>query len=169
MSALHGADPGTRGVGHDDARVTQYIIFAGLGTLFVAMIVVIVLSLSGSGPEQSSGDAAIRRLPPYWTVHSGESYSSIAEKTGLSVEQLETFNPYTNPATIVPGQRLKLRMHPPPPRPKPKGPMFWKVRQGDSFGLIAAKTGHNINKLQRLNRRLKPTELQPGDRVRLRR
>lgn len=168
MPALHGADPGTRGVGHDDARTTPYIILGGLGALFVAMIVVIVASLTGS-PAPSAGDAALRRLAPYWTVHQGESYSSIAEKTGLSVEQLETFNPYTNPATIVPGQRLKLRLHPPPPPPKPKGPKFWTIRTGDSFGSVAAKTGHNINKLQQLNPKLKPTTLQPGDRMRLRR
>ncbi|MCA1699786.1 MAG: LysM peptidoglycan-binding domain-containing protein [Actinobacteria bacterium] len=169
MPALHGADPGTRGVGDDDTRVTQYIILAGLATLLIAMIVVVVASLSGSTPATSADDAALRRLPPYWTVHRGESYSSIAEKTGLSVDQLETFNPYTNPATIVPGQRLKLRLHPPPPPPKPKGPKFWTVRTGDSFGSIAAKTGHNINKLQQLNPKRRPTMLQPGDRIRLRR
>jgi hypothetical protein len=39
---------------------------------------------------------------------------------------------------------------------------------GDSFGSIAAATGHRIATLQHLNPRLKPTELQPGDRVRLR-
>lgn len=157
-----------RGVGHDDPGVAQYVIPAGLAALFVAMIVVVVTSLGGSGPA-SAGDAAIRRLPPYWTVRRGDTYSEIAEKTGLSVDQLETFNPYANPATIVPGQRLKLRLHPPPPPPKRKGPKFWTVRSGDSFGSIAAKTGHRIDNLQQLNPRLKPTTLQPGDRMRLRR
>jgi LysM repeat protein len=42
------------------------------------------------------------------------------------------------------------------------------VRRGESFGLIAAKTGIGIDKLEQLNPRLKPTTLQPGDRVRLR-
>jgi LysM repeat protein len=42
------------------------------------------------------------------------------------------------------------------------------VRRGESFGSIAAKTGQNIVKLERLNPRLKPTTLQPGDKVRLR-
>ena len=168
MTALNGVDPGTTGGRHDDPRLLHYVLPVGLGALVVAMIVAIAATLGGSDAAPSA-DAVTRRLPPYWTVHPGESYSVIAEKTGLSVDQLETFNPYTNPSTIVPGQRLKLRLHPPPPRPKPKGPMFWTVRTGQSFGSISAKTGHSIYRLQRLNPKLKPTELQPGDRIRLRR
>jgi LysM repeat protein len=167
MTALNGADPGTRGVRNDDPRWMQYVLPAGVAALVIAMLVAIVTTLTGSDPAHSAGDAL--RLPPYWTVHQGESYSVIAEKTGLSVDQLETFNPYTNPQTIRPGQRLKLRLHTPPPKPKPKGPMFWTVRTGQSFGSIAAKTGHSIYRLRRLNPRLKPTTLQPGDRMRLRR
>jgi LysM repeat protein len=147
----------------------QYVLPACVAALAVAMLVAIVTTLTGSDPAQSAGDNALLRLPPYWTVHQDESYSVIAEKTGLSVDQLETFNPYTNPQTIRPGQRLKLRLHPPPPKPKPKGPMFWTVRTGQSFGYIAAKTGHSIYRLRKLNPRLHPTTLQPGDRMRLRR
>jgi LysM repeat protein len=42
------------------------------------------------------------------------------------------------------------------------------VRSGQSFGSIAAHTGVNPTKLEALNPRLKPTTLQPGDRIRLR-
>jgi LysM repeat protein len=169
MTALNGADPGTKGNRQDDPRLLQYVLPVVVGALVVAMLIAIVVTLVGSGPPSSAGDEATKRLPPYWTVHRGESYSVIAEKTGLSVDQLETFNPYTDPSTIVPGQRLKLRLHPPPPRPKPKGPMFWTVRTGQSFASISAKTGHGIESLRRLNPHKKATELQPGDRIRLRR
>jgi LysM repeat protein len=57
----------------------------------------------------------------------------------------------------------------PLPPPKPLGPRYWTVRSGQSFGSIAARTGHDIGSLQRLNPRLKATALQPGSRVRLRR
>ena len=83
--------------------------------------------------------------------------------------ELEAFNPNVDPVGISPGQRLKLRLHVPAPRAKPLGPMFWTVRAGQSFGSIAAKTRINITKLEQLNPRLKPSALQPGDRVRLRR
>jgi LysM repeat protein len=147
----------------------QYVLPAVVAALAIAMIVAIITTLGASGPSADAGTAASRRLPLYWTVHDGDSYSVIAEKTGLSVDQLETFNPYTNPQTIRPGQRLKLRLHMPPPKPKPKGPMFWTVRTGQSFGYIAAKTGHSIYRLRKLNPHLRATALQPGDRMRLRR
>jgi LysM repeat protein len=148
----------------------HYVIPAILGLLVVALLVAVAITLSGGGSDHAvAQDPGKPGLPPYWTVHAGESYSVIARKTGLSVDELETFNPYTNPATITPGQRLKLRLHPPLPKPPPKGPRFHTVRTGESFAAIAVKTHHSVTSLQRLNPKLHPTLLQPGDRMRLRR
>ena len=170
MTAIRGVDPGARGVGHDDPLGPRYVIPAVLVALVLAFFVAVAMSIGGGG---GSGPTAAHPgkpgLPPYWTVHRGDSYVVIAQKTGLTVDQLETFNPYTNPATIRPGQRLKLRLLPPRPKPKPLGPRFHTVRTGESFGSIAAKTHHDITKLQRLNPKLKPSLLQPGDQMRLRR
>ncbi|HEX8156455.1 MAG TPA: LysM peptidoglycan-binding domain-containing protein [Solirubrobacteraceae bacterium] len=154
----------------DDSRTLRYLIPSGLVVLFVAIIVLVVTSLGAdqAANSASSLDAITSKLPLYWTVRRGQTYSQIAQSTGLTVDQLMTFNPTTDPSSIVPGQRLKLRLHMPAPRPKPLGPRFWVVRSGDSFGSIAAKTGKNIVRLQQLNRRIKPETLQPGDRVRLR-
>lgn len=154
----------------DDSRIFRYLIPVGLAALFFALIVVIVTSTIGSEPSNSASslDAITRKLPLHWTVRPGQTYSQIAEKTGLTVDQLMAFNPTTDPSSIVPGQRLNLRLHMPPPKPKPLGPRFWIVKRGDSFGSIAAKTKRSIIRLQQLNRRLKPENLQPGDRVRLR-
>jgi LysM repeat protein len=96
----------------------------------------------------------------------------IAAKTGLSVDQLQAFNPTVNSLELAPGERLNLWQYPPKPqRPKqhPPGPMFWTVRAGQSYGSIAAATGINIVTLEQLNPTLKPASVQPGDRVRLRR
>ena len=87
----------------------------------------------------------------------------------MTVDELQTFNPRTDPTSLVPGQRIKLRLRVPPPAPKRLGPKYWTVRTGQSYGSIAAATGHNIDTLQRLNPKLKASELRPGDRVRLRR
>jgi LysM repeat protein len=146
----------------------HYVIPAILAALVVALIVAVVVSFTG-GSGDTVAVSATSNLPPYYTVRQGDSYSVISHKTGLTVDQLETFNPYTNPSTISPGQKLKLRLHVPPPKPKAKGPVFHTVRTGESFGAIAAKTHHSITALQQLNPRLKPTQLQPGDRMRLRR
>jgi LysM repeat protein len=147
-----------------------YIVPVAFVVAVLAVGGIAVSTLNGSEPSDAAADAAaIAKLPPYWTVKANQTYSDIAAKTGLTVDQLEAFNPRTNPTTIRPGQRIKLREKVPPPAPKPLGPKFWKVRQGQSFGSIAVATGKPIDTLIALNRRLKPEELRPGDRVRLRR
>jgi LysM repeat protein len=152
-------------------RIPRYLAPAALAILLTAVIIVVVTSAGSSGTHSSSANsphATVRSLPAYWTVRPGDTYAQIAQKTGLTIDQLEAFNPHTDPLRLLPGQRLNLWLHPPAPRPKPLGPRFWTVRPGESFGLIAAKTGINLAKLEQLNPRLKPTTLQPGDRVRLR-
>jgi LysM repeat protein len=149
-----------------------YLVPLGVLLAVLAVGVIVAASLGGAGEPSSSdaqaADAASLKLAPWYTVRAGETYTDIAKKTGLSVEQLETFNPNTNPDTIVPGQRIKLRLHVPRAKPTPPGPRLWTVRSGQSFGSIAAKTGHTIAWLRRLNPKLKPETLQPGVRMRLR-
>ncbi|MEA2298122.1 MAG: hypothetical protein QOF77_1058 [Solirubrobacteraceae bacterium] len=53
---------------------------------------------------------AHRRAPPAsWIVRRGDTYSSIAAKTGVALGDIAQFNPKLNPSALVPGQRLKLR------------------------------------------------------------
>jgi LysM domain len=46
---------------------------------------------------------------------------------------------------------------------------FYTVQSGDSLSVIAAKTGATVASLERLNRTVSPSRLQPGQRLRLRR
>jgi LysM repeat protein len=152
-------------------RPLRYLAPAALAILAAAVIAVVVSVPGRSGQHSrplSARHATLRELPPYWIVRPGDTFTQIAAKTGLTVAQLEAFNPQTDPMSLVSGERLNLWLHPPVPRPKPPGPMFWTVRPGESFGSIAAKTGINIIKLEELNPQLKPATLQPGERVRLR-
>ena len=171
MAGAVGPHAGPSGVDDDGRGVAAYLVFGGLILLMLAMVAIVVTTLGGGRNAAATTEqraAELRNLPPYWTVKRGDTYVSIAEKTGLTVADLETFNPYTDPSAIVPGQRLKLRKNVPKPKPKPVGPKYVTVRTGDSFGSIAAKYDKNIIRLQRLNPKLKPTKLQPGDRMRLR-
>jgi LysM repeat protein len=151
--------------------ISRLLAPAALAVLLGAIIVVVVTSAGPSSTHSlstTSTTATIHGLAPYWTVHPGDTYARISEKTGLSIAQLEAFNPDTDPNNLLPGQRLNLWLHPPPPRPKPLGPRFWTVRPGESLGSIAAQTAIGLTKLEQLNPRLNPATLQPGDRVRLR-
>ena len=171
MPGFAGAPDGTDGVADDGRRYLVYLILGGLVVLLLVIIVVAVTSFDGDDDPARASDerrAQTRNLPVYWTVRRGDTYVRIARRTGLTVDELETFNPYVDPSTIQPGQRLKLRKNLPKPKPKPLGPKWVTLRSGDSFGSVAAKTGKPIGRLQALNPKLKPTKLQPGDRIRLR-
>lgn len=158
----------------DGHPVVAYMVIAGLLTLLLAIVSIAVTALGGGDGEQTRNDekraAQLRKLPSYWKVKRGDTYVGIAEKTGLTVAELETFNPEVDPATIQPGQRVKLHLNVPAPTPKPKrlGPKYYTLKPGDSYGSVAADTGKNIMRLQQLNPKLKPKALQPGDRIRLR-
>lgn len=169
MAAHHGHDPPPRAL--FGWLPAWCLVPVALVLVFVVVSLVIAAALNGSGASSTTAAAAakVNKLPPYWTVHGGQTYAAIARKTGLSIDQLERFNPYTDPRSLASGQRIKLRLHVPPAARKPLGPRYWTVRSGETFASIAAKTGHAIGWLQDLNKRLNPTALQPGQRVRLRR
>ena len=128
-----------------------------------AAVIAVVLSAPGESGRGSAGakasHATVRTPPPYWIVRPGDTFMAITAKTGVSVAQLQAFNPDVDPLALVPG---------PGPMPVPLGPLYWTVRAGQSFGSIAADTGINIVTLEQLNPRLKPTTLWPGEQVRLR-
>ena len=155
----------------DRGRFTRFVAVAALGTVLAAAVLIVAIaptiSLKASSRSSVSLPAA-RRLAPFWIVRPADTFASISAKTGLTVDQLELLNPNVDPQALSPGQRLQLWRHPPPPPPKPAGASYWTVRPGNSFGSIAAKTGINLDTLEQLNPQLKPTALQPGDRVRLR-
>jgi LysM repeat protein len=59
----------------------------------------------GDGEEQ----ATERKGPRRYTVKVGDTPSSIAEKTGIPLEDILRLNPDLDPQTLSPGQRLRLR------------------------------------------------------------
>jgi peptidoglycan endopeptidase LytE len=45
----------------------------------------------------------------FYTVQPGDSLTSIAVKTGININTLETLNPSANPNALQTGQQLRLR------------------------------------------------------------
>lgn len=140
----------------------------------LAAVAFVVLSAPLGGGAHSGSPrparAGGRRLAPYWTVRSGDTLAQISSKTGLTVGQIEAYNPDANPQALFVGERLKLWAHPPLPLlapAKPLGPVFWKVQPGQSYGSIAAATGFNLARLEQLNPQLPPNKVQPGEQIKL--
>ena len=52
--------------------------------------------------------SAAKRKRKVYVVKPGDTPSGIAEKTGVSLEQLEKANPDLDPQLLAPGQRIRL-------------------------------------------------------------
>jgi LysM repeat protein len=92
---------------------------------FVVALFVIVTSTSGGGeggagtPASDTSQPAATATPAgddaerprkrrVYVVKPGDTPSGIAEKTGVTLEQLEEANPDLDPQLLAPGQRIRL-------------------------------------------------------------
>lgn len=84
------------------------------------MIVVIATTLGGGGGDGDSGggstpagrvqqDGGDVRTPKSYVVQSGDTLTSIARKTGVSVAHIQRLNPGVDPQILISGEELKLR------------------------------------------------------------
>ena len=64
-------------------------------------------SRTGSMPS-SAGKRRAARRPRTYTVKSGDTLSSIAVKTGVSLERIQQLNPKLDSNSLQTGQRVKL-------------------------------------------------------------
>jgi len=106
-------------------RRSPYRLLAPLALVLVAGAVAVVIASSdvADGDDNESTVTTTeqtttqrtnttgrgRRLRRNYVVKPGDSFGSIAEKTGVSVEQLGLLNPEVDPQALVVGQRIKLR------------------------------------------------------------
>jgi LysM repeat protein len=88
----------------------------------VAVVVALYMVLAppkdegdGNEPAGSNKPAATATATPkpkrkrkVYVVKPGDTPSGIAEKTGVSLEQLEEANPKLDPQLLAPGQRIRL-------------------------------------------------------------
>jgi LysM repeat protein len=88
----------------------------------VAFVVVLLMILRTGGDGQSGEQPASNSKPTatatatakpkrkrkVYVVKPGDTPSGIADKTGISLEQLEEANPDLDPQLLAPGQRIKL-------------------------------------------------------------
>jgi LysM repeat protein len=62
---------------------------------------------SSKTAKKKSSSSKKKKIKTY-TVKSGDTPSGIAEENGISLEQLMKLNPDLDPATLAPGQKVKL-------------------------------------------------------------
>jgi LysM repeat protein len=84
----------------------------------VALLMIVQSGGGGNGGEEPSSNsqpAATATATPkpkrkrkVYVVKPGDTPSGIAEKTGVSLEQLEEANPDLDPQLLAPGQRIRI-------------------------------------------------------------
>jgi LysM repeat protein len=89
--------------------------------VFIVLMVVVVTSLGGGGGgsgqsavhkdgrSQSPAKAQKQSARKTYVVKPGDSLSVIADKVGISVEQLQRLNPHIDQFSLQSGDRVKLR------------------------------------------------------------
>jgi LysM repeat protein len=58
--------------------------------------------------EGRTGTTATNERPRTYRVQAGDSFATIAEETGLSVEELQELNPDVDPQSLRVGQSIRL-------------------------------------------------------------
>ncbi len=153
------------------AAIAVFLTIALAGGLIAAAV--ISATSGGPLPPQTTPSAmavATRSLPAYWTVHPGDTFTTIATQNHLSVDQLQQLNPAQDPTNLIPGRRLRLRVREPgrPIAARRVVPALWTVARGDTYSSIAAKTGVALGDIAQFNPKVNPNLLVPGRRLRLR-
>lgn len=89
--------------------------------LLAALIAIVVVIQASRTSSSSSSDAQppthttithrprhVRAAPKAYVVKAGDTLSLIADKTGVSLDQIQELNPDVDPNALQTGQRLKL-------------------------------------------------------------
>jgi LysM repeat protein len=87
---------------------------------FLVLIVVISGSLGDGGDAHSGKKSRAtqaaqkksrrpRSVPASYVVQNGDTLTSIAHKTGVSVARIQALNPGVDPQILISGEKLRLR------------------------------------------------------------
>jgi len=85
---------------------------------FLVLVVTIATSLGGgsedSGRRTPAGEVTSKRrgggeVAAAYVVQNGDTLTSIARKTGVSVARIQKLNPGVDPQILISGEKLRLR------------------------------------------------------------
>jgi len=98
------------------ARVLATLALVGT---FLVFVLAISSSLGGGGssgssrPEPSAKAArqggSKAHIPAVYVVENGDTLTSIAHKTGVSIVRIQALNPRVDPQILISGEKLRLR------------------------------------------------------------
>ena len=147
-----------------------FAVLAILALVLLVAVIFVVRLITLDTPSASAPEATRSS----YVVKDGDSLSQISQKTGVSLRRIEQLNPSLDPLSLVPGQRLKLKVTPggkgsAGARRRRRKPSRYVVKPGDGRLGIEEKTGVSSERLRSLNPKRNLDKLMPGMKLRLRR
>ncbi len=82
---------------------------------FLVLVVIVSASMDGdSDPKRPAGEVTTKRagggkVAAAYVVQNGDTLTSIARKTGVSVARIQELNPGVDPQILISGEKLQLR------------------------------------------------------------
>src|ERR1700759_3241378 len=119
-----GALRGARRPGQMKRKRSWFARFLALVALVAAVVAVIFVASntnlhddSGKGKRNTTNHAKANKKQPKkprtkaktYEVQSGDTLTSIAQKTGIKVAEIQALNPEVDPQTLIAGEVLKLQ------------------------------------------------------------
>ncbi|MFZ1042222.1 MAG: LysM peptidoglycan-binding domain-containing protein [Anaerolineales bacterium] len=109
-------------------------------------------------PQNYASNYYVPQAGRTYVVQWGDTLRNIADRTGVSVYDLQAVNPQIwNPNWIFYGQVINL------PRPA----QYYTVQYGDTLAIIAARFGTSLYSLESLNQLWNPNLIYPGQVIRI--
>jgi len=121
-------------------------------TLQKSLLLSVIAALLGASPAQAD--------PRTWRVRSGDALSVVAQRFGVTVDQLRDWNDLEGD-TIFVGQDLRVQ----PEQAAPAG--AYEVAAGDTLSGIAVRFDVTLEDLSTWNPELDPDRIQAGQRLRV--
>lgn len=101
--------------GKNTSQIARLLAVLGLCAAVVILIVAVTGATSGDGDSGEKNNAAKRQpakpktKKKVYEVEAGDTLTTISQKTGIPVGQIERLNPDLDPQALQLGQKLKLR------------------------------------------------------------
>ncbi len=98
-----------------------------------------------------------------YTIKKGDTIGGIAEIYNTRASKIRKWNNFYYGKTIYPGQKIVIYVS----NDSSSSTKYYTVRSGDSLERISKKTSVSVNKLKRLNPKISPSKIFPGDKIRI--
>lgn len=96
-----------------------------------------------------------------YVIRSGDTFFSLAQRFGTTVEAIMTANPGVNPNALQVGQEICIPVAPPAPT-CPPGAFSYTIRAGDTLFSLARRYNTTVSAIIRLNPGIDPNNLRVG-------